>query len=350
MRRMKGGRPGSGDRVEAGKILVVKPSSLGDVVHALPFLNALRSSLPGAEIHWVIARGLEGMLEGHPYVERLWVIDKEQWKRVSRLGATLSGLKALVQGLRAERYDLAVDLQGLLRSALITAFSGASLKAGFSDARELSPLFYDLKTRGGGDIHAVDRYLKLAALLGMRTGEVLFPFPQVREDNGVRGQYWVVVPGARWPSKRWPVEYFIEVVKALPMRAVIIGGRDDAGIAGRIVSALPEGTVVNLAGKTDLPRLLSVIKGASFMVSNDSGPMHIGAALSVPVYALFGPTSEVLTGPYGEGHHVFRAPIECSPCFRRTCRTMRCMRDLVPEEVAETIRRDMTVRAVADDG
>ncbi len=318
------------------KILIVKPSSLGDIIHALPLLNAVKTALPDSEVHWVVAKGFEGVLQGHPMIKRLWVIHKENWKRPSRFISTVSELGALSRGLRFERYDLVIDLQGLLRSGLITVLSGAGLRVGFSDARELSPFFYNLKVKGGTGIHAVERYLKLASLIGINTDGVDFPLPPIQDTFHSEGPYYVVVPGARWSTKRWPVEYFIEVIKALPATAVIIGSREDVDIAGTI-ALNTEGHSINMAGKTDLKSLFSIIKGASFMLSNDSGPMHIGAALSVPVYAMFGPTSEVLTGPYGKGHTVFRADMGCSPCFRKTCETMRCMREITPGQVIKAI-------------
>ncbi len=322
------------------KILIVKPSSLGDIIHALPLLNAVKTALPDSEVHWVVANGFEGVLQGHPMIDRLWVIHKENWRRPSRLISTVSELGRLFRSFRFERYDLVVDLQGLLRSGLITALSGACLRVGFSDARELSPFFYNLKAGGGTGIHAVNRYLKLASLIGIDTDRIDFPLPPIQDNFHPEGPYYVVVPGARWPAKRWPVEYFVEVIKALPTTAVIIGSREDMDITGTI-ALNTEGHSINMTGKTDLKSLLSIIKGASFMLSNDSGPMHIGAALSVPVYSMFGPTSEVLTGPYGDGHVVFRADIDCSPCFRKTCVDMRCMKEISPGQVIKAITEDM---------
>jgi len=322
------------------KILIVKPSSLGDIIHALPLLNAVKTSLPDAEVHWVVARGFEGVLHGHPMIDRLWVINKDEWKRPSRLLSTVSELGSLFRGLRAERYDLVMDLQGLFRSGLITALSGAPLRVGFSDARELSPVFYNLKIEGGTGIHAVDRYLRLASLVGIDTSVIEFPLPSVRKDSCPAPPYYIVVPGARWSTKRWPVEHFIEVIRNLPMTAVLVGGREDIGIAGTIASATA-GISVDLTGKTDLKGLFSVISGAAFMLSNDSGPMHAAAALSVPVYALFGPTSEVLTGPYGDCHRVFRADVDCAPCFRRKCETVRCMREIPPARIINAVREEM---------
>ena len=147
------------------KILIIKPSSLGDVVHSLPFLNVIRTCFPKAEIHWVIAKGLEGLLEGHPMVNKLWIINKDKWKKIKNVKGTISEFNVLFKELKKEKFDLVVDLQGLLRSGVLTAATGAPVKVGFKEAREGSKFFYTHKVEGGRDIYAVDRYLKIADFL-----------------------------------------------------------------------------------------------------------------------------------------------------------------------------------------
>ena len=322
------------------KILIVKPSSLGDVVHSLPFLNAMHSCFPGAAVHWVIAEGLEGLLDGHPMVSRCIVIRKDLWKKISRAGSTLKEIRELYRDLRAERYDLAVDLQGLLRSGLITMATHAPVRIGFAEAREGSRFFYTTKVKGGKGIHAVDRYMKVAAELGCDEREILFPFPSSRGNVGMKRmghaseQYAVLVPGARWKTKIWPAENFGRVAAALPVRSFVIGSGGERGIAERVVAA-SAGKAFSLAGETDLPGLIELMRRARVVITNDSGPMHIAAALNVPVIAIFGPTSPVLTGPYGRGHVVLQSHEPCSPCFKRECGDMKCMRDITPKTVAE---------------
>ena len=188
------------------KILVVKPSSLGDIVHSLPFLASLRSCFPKAEIHWVVARGFEGLLEGHPMIDRLVVVDKDQWRKLSAAGATIRSLRALHVRLKDEGYDLAIDLQGLLRSGLITKATGAPKRVGFKEAREGGTLFYTDKVEGGKGIHAVDRYLRIAAYLGCDVTEVSFPMLEKPYPLPFEGDYAVLVPSltplnAKRPSR-----------------------------------------------------------------------------------------------------------------------------------------------------
>jgi len=320
------------------KILIVKPSSLGDVVHSLPFLNAMKTCFPSAEIHWVIAKGLEGLLEGHPMVDKLIVINKDLWKRFSQTGKTLKELRELFKQLRHEQYDMVVDLQGLLRSGLITQATGAPLRIGFLEAREGSRLFYTRKVKGGRDIHAVDRYMKLAAELGCEATERVFPFPLAGNvgDKAGRlaelGPYAVLAPGARWKTKIWPAESFGKVASMLPLRSVIIGSSADKAIADEVVSHSGE-RAVSMAGETSLRELIEIMRAAQVVITNDSGPMHIAAALNVPVIAIFGPTSPAKTGPYGRGHVVLQSEAECVPCFKRACRDIRCMQEITPEAV-----------------
>lgn len=320
------------------KILIVKPSSLGDVVHSLPFLNTIKSCFPHAEIHWLIARGLEELVAGHPMIDTYISINKDTWKKIAETGRTLSEMKQLFKRLRGERYDLVIDLQGLLRSGILTMATQAPVRVGFSEAREGSRLFYNKKVSGGMNLHAVDRYLKVADALGCEKASPCFPFPLVR-DASDRGReltggcdYAVMVPGARWKTKMWPTEYFGLLAAQLPIKTFVVGGTSDISIAEAVVRA-SEGRAVSLAGKTSLRELISIIRGARFVCSNDSGPMHIAAACTVPVIAIFGPTSPAKTGPYGDGHRIVSRKAVCSPCFKKKCKDMHCMNEITVHDV-----------------
>lgn len=326
------------------KVLIIKPSSLGDVVHALPFLHAFKAAHPQAHIHWVIARGLEGLLEGHPLIDRLWIIDKDGWKKASRLGKTAKELAALRRGLKKERFDLVVDLQGLLRSALIARATGCPLRVGFQEAREASTLFYTRLVTGGTGIHAVDRYLKIADALGCPQVPVTFPFarhgpflPECMEGLAP-GSYAVLVPGARWVTKRWEPENFGQLAARFPFPSVIVGSPSDRPLAVRAL-ARAANKARDLTGRTTLQELTAVIRHSRFMVTNDTGPMHIGAALNVPIFALFGPTDPALTGPYGKGHRIITSDKAkgCIACLQKKCDTMACLRDLSFHSVYEII-------------
>lgn len=325
------------------KILVVKPSSLGDVVHSLPFLNSLKIRFPDAEIHWVIAKGLEGLLENHPMVKRLIIINKDLWKKLSRTADTIKEVKQLLKDTRNEQYDLAVDLQGLFRSGIITMATRAPVRIGFAEAREGSSLFYNVKVEGGKDVHAVERYMKIAGALGCDEKDILFPFPlfnsEVKNIEDIRSgmkEYAVIVPGARWDTKIWAAENFGRLVSLLPLRSLVIGSKSDIKIAERVVQT-SHGKAISLAGKTGIKELVEVMRHARIVISNDSGPMHIAAGFKVPVVAIFGPTSPVRTGPYGKGHIVIKSELECVPCFKKHCGDLKCMQGITVDAVYEKI-------------
>lgn len=326
------------------KILIIKPSSLGDVVHSMPFLNILREKFPKSEIHWVIAKGLEGLLEGHPMINRLIIINKDMWKKISRTRETMKEVRQLFKDVKKENYDMVIDLQGLLRSGIITKITGAPIRIGFKEAREGSRFFYTHKIEGGKDIHAVDRYLKIAEFLGCDISDVCFPLPLFSKNSSLvlhplsffRDDYAVIVPGARWATKRWPAERFGKLAAKLSFRSIIVGSRADIGIVDKVVN-LSNGKAFSLAGKTTLKDLIEIMRGARFVVSNDSGPMHIAVASGTPVIAIFGPTSPRRTGPYGNGHIVIESGLECSPCFKKKCKKFDCMDSITVDMVMERI-------------
>lgn len=151
-----------------------------------------------------------------------------------------------------------------------------------------------------------------------------------------------MAPGARKPANRWPAPRFGELASVLPVKTVVIGNMDDRILADEVLEA-SKGKAISIAGKTDLKSMMEVIKGARFMVTNDTGPMHIAVALGIRVFAIFGPADPARTGPYGKGHFVIREDVPCAPCFRRTCTDMRCMNDLSAGKVYEIIREKIAI-------
>lgn len=330
------------------KILIIKPSSLGDVVHSLAFLNTIHECFKNASIHWVIARGLDDLLDGHPMIERLWIIDKDAWKKPAHILKTIKELRDLSRALRSERFDLVVDLQGLFRSGLIASFTKARDIVGFREAREGSRFFYTRTVVGGANIHAVDRYLRLAEALGCNVSDIRFPLysnynlEELKDKFALPDDYIILVPGARWDTKRWPPEKFGEVASELSVRSVIVGSGSDVKIAEQI-QARSGGKAISVSGRTTLKELVTIIMYAKGMLTNDTGPMHLAAALQVPVYALFGPTNDTLTGPYGTKKIIFRSDSDCSPCFKKSCNDPKCMETIPVEDVVKKIKEDMAL-------
>jgi len=347
------------------KILVIKPSSLGDVIHALPFLKALRDAFPEALIDWVISKNLKGILEDNPLINELVIFNKDAWKHVKNLPDTISEISALKKTLKSKHYDMLIDLQGLLRSGIIGFFTPATTKIGYQDAREGSRYFYDKKIRVNKNLHAVDRHLAVARAIGAKSAKAQFPLhitpaaaDRAKKLLGNIGEYIVIAPSARWLTKRWQTEDYASLINKISLPCLITGSRTDRQIAQTITkisaqsepetaknhSKKPEKakTIINLCGKTDLKELTALIAGAKAVVSNDSGPMHIAAALDIPTIAIFGPTDPAKTGPYGWGKNrklkVIKADVPCSPCRRKRCNKFICMKNIGVETVYKALK------------
>lgn len=323
------------------KILIIKPSALGDIVHTLPVLQALKTCYPEVEIHWVVVKGLHTFLEGHPLIHRLWIFDRQKWKRVSALSSTLGEIRQFAHGLRAERFDVSLDFSGLLRSGLITWMAGARKRLGFSNGDEGSFLFYNRTRHGDMRIHAVDRYLDLVRLLGCEVEEVVFSMPPYDPNPPVLrtlpARFVVLAPSAGKEANRWPAERFGQVAARLPFPSVVIAGAAEHDIAEMVVQH-SGGRAINLAGGTSLKELMAVIRRSCCMVTNDTGPQHIAAALNVPVFSIFGPANPVCTGPYGSMQTVIWKNIDCAPCYRwKPCAHWRCMQEISVDEVEAMI-------------
>ena len=333
------------------KILVIKPSSLGDVIHALPFLSAVKERFPDSEIDWVISKNLRTILEGHPMIHELLILNKDEWKSFRNIPRTAAEISALNRRLKSEHYDIVVDLQGLLRSGLIAFSASATQKVGFYDAREGSSFFYDNKVSVNGSVHAVDKCLEVARAIGVPVNKVKFPIQsardarkKVRELLGKIEDYIVVIPSARWITKRWPAENFASLISKISMPCVIAGSSADKEIAQKIIDLSSGNAVIDLCGRTDLKELTALIEGARIIVTNDSGPMHIAAALDKPTIAIFGPTDPVKTGPYGWQKNsklkVVTAAVPCAPCRKkRGCKEFICMSRISVGEVYEALQQ-----------
>jgi heptosyltransferase-1 len=324
------------------RILLIKPSAIGDVVHALPILNLLRRRWPSAHISWLVTPGCAGLLEGHPQLDEVILFERHRYAKFWRKPELMVELMHLTRELRQGKFDLVVDLQGLFRSGFLSYQTRAPIRVGFSNAREFAWLGYTHQVPVSMEQHAVDRYLEITELLGCGRGPVEFVFATNDRDRDfaaglTRGidRYALLFPGTNWATKRWPVAHFAEIVEPLRqrfgLRSIVGGSPGEAQLASQIRGA------VNLAGKTSLRQLTALIERADLVISNDSGPMHIAAALGKPLVALFGPTNPARTGPYQREESVVRLDIPCSPCYARRCVHHSCLRWLSVEAVMKAV-------------
>ncbi|MFM7101489.1 MAG: glycosyltransferase family 9 protein [Verrucomicrobiota bacterium] len=340
------------------KVLILKPSSLGDVVHALPTVRALRRHRPEARLHWFLNRELAPLLEGDPDVERLIPFDRQGWGRPLGWPEVWSTLRQL----RQARYDVILDLQSLARTALIGWVARGGMVIGLDDPREGAPAWHDVSIpRPSWDTHAVDWLRATLGPLGLpdepvrvegwlpRRESVAAPL-RARWHSG--GQTWIALqPGARWMTKRWPVGYFAAVARELTaldpgIHVAVLGGRDDAAL-GAAIAGVAGPRVFDFTGKLTLPELVEWLRMTTCLVTNDTGPMHLAVAVGTPVVALFGPTAPERTGPYGRGADVLRGTAPCAPCLRDSCRQaepLACLQSIPPARVLAAVRRHLPAR------
>jgi len=318
------------------RVLIVKLSSLGDLFHVLPLVHAIKSST-GAVIDWVTQKEYCPVVTCFTEVARVISFPRHGFPRT---------WPSFLRALRLDAYDLVLDCQGLLKSAVVARMARGERRIGPSFNRECSRWLYDA-IAGPRDKqrHAVEENLDMARALGVAVQEIVFPvrFPPL--ETGIAHPRIGMVPVSRWETKNWPLEHFIELADAVAreMRAsVCVFGGAQVGerTACERVARAADGRGHNLAGRTSLTELGSWIAAMDLVVTNDSGPMHIAAALGVPVLALFGPTDPIRTGPYGARHRVIVAPMACRPCHGKVCmrEDMACMRSISPAVVVQAIR------------
>ena len=336
------------------KILILKPSSLGDVIHALPVLRLLKRHFPKGEIFWWLDTALVPLLEQDPDLSGIISFQRKRWAAPARWPEIAASLRRM----RQQRFDWAIDLQGLARSGLFAWLANARLTVGLDNlregAREGARALYDMTPpRAPATMHAVDRYLAVLPLLGVpvhRDFEWLPRRPeiaaQIEQKWHPAGSRWVaLLPGGRWDNKRWPVSYFVEVVKLMRqtpgIKFVIMGSQDEHSLGQTIAATDPE-RCLNLAGLTSLVEMIEWIRLSSLTITNDTGPMHVAAALGRPVIALFGPTNPLSTGPYGQlGNVLQNTSLPCVPCQKQKCfyhEPLACLHSITPQAVFQKAR------------
>jgi heptosyltransferase I len=328
----------------AQRIALIKPSALGDIIHSLPVLTALRRRYPDAHITWVVNIAYQPLLDGHPDLNETLAFDR----RLARRGL-LAGLHnhvSFFRKLRQGRFDLVIDLQGLLRSGLMAGATGAARRVGLGSAREGATWFYtDLIPGAELDrVHAVDRYWRVAEALGVGHLRKTFHIPipdsarswaSAALQDCVRP--WLFVgPGSRWMTKRWPPEHFAALLARAQAEfggtVLFVGGGDETPLA-RATAARLTGPSRDLTAQTSLPQLAALLDWADVMVANDTGPLHLAAALGRPVVAPYTCTRASLTGPYGASAGVVETRVWCAGSYLKRCGRLECMTELTPERL-----------------
>jgi heptosyltransferase-1 len=303
------------------RILVVRLGAMGDIIHALPAVAALKRGLPGARITWAVEPRWASLLDGNPYVDRRIPLDRR----------SLAGLWEARRELRREPFDLAVDFQGLIKSALAASASGAAQIFGFdrSQVRETPAAIFYSRAILASAAHVVDRNLELARAAGADSGAPVFPLPEGEAEQPLPdGDFILACPLAGWASKQWPLERYGELAERLRREVgipLVVNGPPSS--AGQLAAI--SGAQAHVSG---LPGLIHATRRAAAVIGVDSGPLHLAAALSKPGVAIFGPTDPARNGPYGGSMRVLRSP-DAATSYKRGAEIDASMRAIASEEV-----------------
>ena len=341
------------------KVLVIKPSSLGDIFHTLPAVRVIKKHLPDCHISWLISDQFTQLASSFADVDEFIIFKRRDWARVNNWFDLLKFLSTL----RKRYFDYVFDFQGLFRSGICSFLVKSGRKIGFADAREFATFFYKQKITVPIEfVHAVEKNISLVnQAFGLTHDPHDYSPPRFKSNENARieasqllsplnltshTKLIAIAPAARWDSKTWPSTFFAEIINLInqsieeSVHFWLLGAEDERDIGESILQSTFAQNVTSLMGKTRLPVMLELLRMSNVLLSNDSGPMHIAAALQLPVVSLFGPTDPAKTGPFGNRHHVFRTQVTCSPCFKRKCPLPRqlCLDDVItPQEVSRCI-------------
>lgn len=299
------------------RILLIRPSALGDVCRTVPVLASLRCAFPDAQIDWLVQDTFADAVRAHPALSGVVPFARADLGHAAARGRLGPGARFL-RSLRERRYDLALDAQGLARSGLFARATRAPRRVGFADARELGWLGINVRVRVSPDLHTVDRMLELVRAVGVEpVPDVrLFAPPEARErhaaDADLAGaRYAVLAPGSRWEGKRWPAERFAAVAAGLLRqgfdRVVVVGSRHEGEQCAPVVRlAASDSRVIDRVGRTSVGGLMALVERCTLLIANDSAPLHMAVGFGRPLIALYGPTRIDRVGPYGRAGDVIR--------------------------------------------
>jgi lipopolysaccharide heptosyltransferase I len=361
------------------RILLIKPSAFGDVVHTLPVLVKLRERYPAARIDWLVTPENAELVRYHPALSNVVLFDRRGYARRENRWSAFRNLGRLVTALWRTRYDLVVDLHGQFRSAMFVLASGAGTRIGFDrPRRSIEPTAAQGQSPAVGRhgwfgaregswrvysqripiptlaVHAVDRYLWLAPLLGLndQPPDMRVYWPTQADEHvdallaqqGLQQQpFAILVPSTIWPTKHWHVDGFAQVGRFClrnGLAVVLAGSSKDGPRCQEVAAACPGAR--DLSGQTTLSEFAALMNRAAVNITNDSGSMHLAVALNRPVVSVFGPTDPIRVGPYGRPHAVVRSTLPCQPCHLRKISQCphqhACMQQVTPDMVIDRLQ------------
>ncbi len=336
-------------------ILIVRLGSIGDIVHTLPALAALRRRFPDARIDWLVESRTREILLDNPFLDHLLEVDTLGWRRKLHSGTTWKQIGDSLRALRLTPYDVVFDFQGLLKSGVLTRLARSPRRVGFgrSHLREsLSFVFTNERlSPPNGCTHVIDRNLHLLNALGIETQERVFPIevpPEMHEKAGRQldsmglAEYVIVNPGGGWVTKQWSPERYgelsREIKKGWGLPSLVLWGPGEESLAKRVVGA--SDGMAHLAPPTGLREVIPYLTRATLFVGGDTGPFHIAGALGVPLVGVFGPSDPAKNGPFGPSDQVVWKSVDCSPCYKRRCPGFDtvCLTSIAVSDVVDAVR------------
>lgn len=347
------------------RFVIVRLSSIGDVLHCTPVARALKEKFPTCHITWIVGQVSFPMIEANPYIDEVYIWSRERWEKLMRQGKLVEAWqmwRQLKKDMAKRNFDAALDIHGLLLSGMVTKATGAERRIGLSGNKEPNGLFMTEQVPAlPQDIHVIQRYLSILRPFDINTKQYdmtlcltdeakNFAARFLGEHNIAKEDKLVIInPATTWLAKNWPAEFFASTADALADDAKIMmcGGPGDRAIADKII-ACAKAPIIDAVGKTSLLEMAALLKKANLLVVGDTGPLHMAVALGVPTVSVFGPTDPARFGPLSRGHIVLRSKVNCMPCHKTVCpqKDMRCMNSIRPETVVKAARRLM---AAGDD-
>jgi ADP-heptose:LPS heptosyltransferase len=338
------------------RILIVRLSAIGDVIRTLPAVHLIRKELPESYLGWVMESVPHSLVEKHPEIDRFFIFPKKQIQQAIKNG-DFKEAKRLVKDfsaeLKAERFEIAIDMQNLFKSGMVTMLSGAKTRIGYGLEREGSKFFLTHRVappfKSHPKMNFVDWQIELVKRLGIDSGEIRFVLPDYSpeetvinrflEKHGITGDFFCLAPGTSWPTKSWTTAGMAGLADRLADygRVLIIGSEFDREIADQVLAAAKTAPLDTI-GAFNLRELAVLLRKARFYIGGDTGPMHLAVAVGTQVFAWFGPTDPILNGPYQDEAVTFVNNLNCQPCHKRKCPSKRCLSELELDTVWDKIK------------
>lgn len=343
------------------RFLIIRLSSIGDVLHGTPVAKALKTALPDCHITWLVGQVPSDLLSSNPYIDELLVWPRERFEKHMRSGQLKEAWqlwRALQCDLQRRKFDVTLDIHGLFLSGMIAAASKAPRRIGMNHTRELNWLFMnEIAPSLPEEVHVIERYLTVLKPLGIHSKEYAMTLHLPDEaitfankflhNHGVQEKDTIIAinPGTTWPSKNWPTDYYATIAKALKHNGHILlcGGPAEEAL-GKMIVEQSGISLINAINQTSLLQLAALISRSSVLVTGDTGPLHMGIGLNIPTVSLFGPTDPRKFGPLTGEHIILQESMECRPCHKQKCPLthLKCMNALSPQRVITAVQTLLT--------